>query len=47
MYGATSIVYYKYDEEGVETKVGFVASKALYNECAQLIGIDLIDETEK
>lgn len=46
MYGATSIVYYEYDEAGNETEVGFVAPKALYNECARLIGMEEIDESE-
>ena len=47
MYGATSIVYYEYDEAGNETEVGFVASKSLYNKCARLIGMEEIDETEE
>ena len=43
-YGASSIVFYEYDEEGNQTDEGFINSKALYNSVARLNGMPTIDE---
>lgn len=47
MYGATSIVFYEYDQEGNITDGGFIEPKFLYNECARLIGIEEIEEDDQ
>ncbi|PTX63779.1 hypothetical protein C8N46_101385 [Kordia periserrulae] len=45
-YGATSIVFYEYDEQGNIIDHGFVAPKTIYNECARLIGMQEIEEDD-
>lgn len=47
MSGATMVVYYQYDEEGNELDGGFIEPKRLYNECARLTGMDLIEDDDK
>lgn len=44
MYGATSIVFHEYDKAGNEVNGGFVSSAAIYNKCAQITGMELMDE---
>jgi len=43
-YGASSIVFYEYDEEGNKVNGGFVNTKALYNSVARLTGMPTVDE---
>lgn len=46
MYGATSIVFWEYDETGNKVNGGFVAPKSLYNECARIIGISEVTDEQ-
>ncbi|MGQ3677693.1 toxin-antitoxin system YwqK family antitoxin [Tenacibaculum discolor] len=43
-YGASSVVFYEYDEQGKQTDGGFVNTKALYNSVARYTGMPTIDE---
>lgn len=47
MYGATTVVYYEYDEQGNELDGGFIEPKSLYNKCARLTGMELIEEDDE
>ncbi len=43
-YGASSVVFYEYDDQGNQTDGGFVNTKALYNSVARYTGMPQVDE---